>query len=286
MRMRPALSIQPQSTITSFDDRFPDGADYVIVPAVMTMNSKEPSPLVSWIQDQAHKGATLVSICDGALIVAKAGLFKGHRATGHWATRAQREHDYPDTQWLQDTRYVADGNVISSAGVTAAIPVSLALVEAIAGTERATQVANEIGVNDWTSEHDSHRFRLGLGGYALAIRNKIAFSHDIGLTLGSDTDEVALALTADAFSRTYRSRAYTIADAAEPVQTLHGLTVLPDLIAGQDTLPGTVKAISSFPPAQALDHALTDIESSYGRPTANFVALQLEYPRPNEGGRK
>ena len=285
MQMRPALTIQPQSTLESFDESFPDGADYVIVPAIMTMDSKEPSILVSWIQEQAHKGATVVSICDGALIVAKAGLFNGHRATGHWATRAKRERDYPETQWLQDTRYVADGKVISTAGVTAAIPLSLALVEAFAGTQRAMQVAQEIGVSDWSSEHDSSKFHLGVGGYLLAIRNRLSVHHDIAVALSPDADEVALALTADAFSRTYRSHAYAVSNSPDGVHTRHGLTVLPDLVAGKDIKLPDLKTIDGFPPAQALDRALIDIANLYGRSTANFVALQLEYLRPKGGER-
>ena len=279
MHMRPALTIQPQSTTHLFDERFPDGADYVIVPAVMTMDSKEPSILVSWIQEQASKGATVVSICDGALIVAKAGLFKGHRATGHWATRDKRMREYPETQWLENARYVADGKVISSAGVTASIPLSLALIEAIAGTQRATQVASEIGLNHWSSEHDSGKFHLGMQVYLLAIRNRLAPRHDIGLALGSDTDEVALALTADAFSRSYRGHAYSVSQSSEAVRTQHGLTFIPDRILGQNNVPRDLRAINDLPAAQALDHALIDLENSYGRSTANFVALQLEYPR-------
>src|SRR5437868_4689076 len=131
LRLRPAISVEAQATIDQFDQRFPEGADYVIVPAVRTDKIDDPV-LLEWLKGQAGKGATIVSICDGALVVAKAGLFKGSRATGHWATQAQREHEFPDTQWLKNTRYVADGKRVSSAGVTAAIPLSLALVEAIA----------------------------------------------------------------------------------------------------------------------------------------------------------
>src|SRR5690349_14739175 len=97
LQMRPALRIQPDLTLATFDERFPDGADYVIVPAVMSME-KTPSPLIAWIRAQSNKGATIVSICDGALTAAAAGVFKGHRATGHWATYSRRQHDFPDTR--------------------------------------------------------------------------------------------------------------------------------------------------------------------------------------------
>ena len=117
LRMRPALQVQPQATIAGFDARFPQGADYVIVPAVV---KRDDPALLAWIAAQAAKGGTIVSICDGALVVANSGLMKGHRATAHWATEALRAKQYPDTDWLRNVRYVADGNIISSAGISAA----------------------------------------------------------------------------------------------------------------------------------------------------------------------
>ena len=92
--LRPALTLQPQETIQGFDARYPKGADYVIVPAVGKSN--DPA-LVQWVAAQGAKGGTIVSICDGALIVANSGLLKGHRATAHWATEGLRKEKYPDT---------------------------------------------------------------------------------------------------------------------------------------------------------------------------------------------
>lgn len=277
--MRPTLTVQPDSTVASFDERFPDGADYVIVPAVMNMDKKAPRVLVDWIKSQADKGATIVSICDGALIAAEAGVFKGHRATGHWATYAKRKRAFPDTEWLQNTRYVADGKVISSAGVTAAIPLSIALVESIAGTERAQQVARDLGLREWGSSHDSEAFHLSFGVYSLAIRNWLLPSTEIGLAVADGSDEIALALTADALSRTYRSRAFAVADSRAAIRTRRGLTVLPDRVIGKDKVPARALSLrSDSAPACALDRALVDITDIYGIRTARFVALQMEYP--------
>ena len=63
MTMRPALQIQPQASMADFDARFPGGADYVVVPAVV---KRDDPVLLTWIKQQAAKGSTLVSICDGA----------------------------------------------------------------------------------------------------------------------------------------------------------------------------------------------------------------------------
>jgi len=280
MQMRPALRIEPDATLDSFDERFPEGADYVIVPAIMAMDSKAPPIIERWLQSQAAKGASIVSICDGALVVAKTGLLKGHRATGHWATHAQRQRDYPDTHWLQNTRYVADGKFISSAGVTAAAPLSVALVEAIAGTERAMQIAHDIGLADWSTDHDSEQFRLRIGGYALAIRNWLLPTRELGLRLEPGMDEVGIAMTADALSRTYRSRAYTFSSVEGTVTTMHGLKIVPDRVVteGKPALH-SVTWQDDAPALRRLDETLDRIALLYGQSTSDFVALQLEYPR-------
>ncbi|HEV8313716.1 MAG TPA: DJ-1/PfpI family protein, partial [Burkholderiaceae bacterium] len=237
IKMRPALVIEPHATIEQFDQRFAQGADYVIVPAVAMGRHNDPV-LLGWLQDQAAKGATIVSVCDGALVVAEAGLFRGRRATGHWATQARREHDYPDTRWLKNTRYVADGNVISTAGVSAAIPLSLALVESIGGQQRAERVAQELGVDAWGPQHDSEPFHLGLRHYLAAAGNML-FSprEDIGLPVADGVDDIALALAIDAFGRTHRSPVYALAASAGAVRTRYGLALRPDRVAGDGAAP-------------------------------------------------
>jgi transcriptional regulator GlxA family with amidase domain len=209
-------------------------------------------------------------------------LFKGRRATGHWATQAQREREFPDTQWLKNIRYVADGKRISSAGVSAAIPLSLALVEAIAGRERALQVAHELGVDAWNARHDSERFHVGVGLYFTSARNLLLAAHqDIGLPVATDVDDIALALTVDAFSRTYRSRAYAVAESTNSIRTRHGLTLLPDRTFGNTDAPKHMLApLGEIPSLPALDGALREITERYGASTAELVAVQLEYAYP------
>jgi putative intracellular protease/amidase len=279
MTMRPALRIQPQASVADFDARYPDGADYVVVPAVVR---RDDPTLLAWIKAQAAKGSTLVSICDGALVVAGSGAMDGHRATAHWATADYRRKHYPNIHWVDDRRYVADGAIDSSAGISASIPASLALVEAIAGRERAATVAAEIGVSDWNPTHDSRSFHPKLG------RNLSAFAttqylntwfhkpRALGIPVGAGVDEVALALTADAYTRTNRAHAYALGTSLAPVETRHGLVLLPDRDDGE-SLDGQVP-VPAGKAGLALDRVLGDIARSFGWHTAYGVALDLEYP--------
>lgn len=279
--MRPALRIQPQATIAQFDARFPDGADYIIVPAVA---HRDDPALLTWISGQAAKGGTLVSICDGALVVANTGLMKGHRATAHWATQGLRAETYPDTHWVKNIRYVADGNIVSSAGISASMPISIALVEAIGGHDRAAALASELGVTDWGTAHNSDAFLPRFGVNLMAfIRTTYTNAHfhgmqSIGVPITPGIDEIALAFTSDAYSRTGRSHAYALAASDAPVQTRNGLTLLPDRTTnGSNPVDRTLPAFDNAPPARSLDKALAGIAKAYGRSTAYGVALDFEY---------
>src|SRR5688500_9772265 len=64
----PALTIEPQGTIADFDARYPDGADYVIVPR---MSRDDDEAALHWIRSQAAKGAVIVGVCAGARVVAE-----------------------------------------------------------------------------------------------------------------------------------------------------------------------------------------------------------------------
>lgn len=279
MTMRPALRLQPQASIADFDAHYPEGADYVVVPAVSRF--KDPA-LLEWIRQQAAKGGTLVSICDGALVLAAIGAMDGHRATAHWATASYRRKHYPAVRWTDNRRYVADRKIVSSAGISAAIPVSLALVEAIGGHDRAATTAAAIGTQNWSPRHDSQRFhpRLGRNLSAFATTNYLnPWFHKtqrLRLQVREGVDEIALAFTADTYSRTGRAQAYVAGSALSRVTTRHGLTLLPEPNAPAQAARSI--DVPSGKPGLAINDVLTDIGHRYGRQTAYGVALDLEYP--------
>ena len=276
IQMQPALRFRVHATIAEFDVRFPQGADYVIVPNIYG-GARKPA-ILAWVRKQARLGATIVGICDGVPVLANAGLLEGRRATGHWRTIDSLERRNPGTRWLRNRRYVADGNVITTSGVSASIPISVALVEAIAGRDRAGAVARTLGVKDWSPVHDSSQFRLG-SKLVTAVLNKGMFwkHEELGIRVASGVDEISLALTADSYSRTRRSRAFSVAPSAGPISTRRGLTLLPDRqISDQPAF--MLPSSDGLPAAQALDRALQGIEARYGERAAALVAVQIEYP--------
>lgn len=275
VQLYPALRVQADSTIDRFAAKHPEGADYVIVPA---MRRNDDPAVLAFLRDQAAKGATILGVCAGATVVAEAGLLDGRRATTHWWFRGGMLEAHPQIRYVADRRFVADRGVVTTTGVTASMPMTLTLIEAIAGRAKAQAVAGELGLSTWDGRHDSSAFRFNRPFARTVIGNRAAvWAHErLGLPLAPAVDEVALALVADAWSRTYRSQAVSLA--AAPVTSLGGVRILPD---HPDEGWGGVRLPPQMwraPPAQALDGALATIADRYGRPTANVVAMQLEYP--------
>ncbi|MGW1927595.1 GlxA family transcriptional regulator, partial [Streptomyces massasporeus] len=88
----------------------------------------------------------LVSVCTGALLLAEAGLLDGHRATTHWVACDHMARRYPEVEVDPDPIFVRDGRLSTSAGVTAGIDLSLALVEEDLGRDVALTVARHLVV--------------------------------------------------------------------------------------------------------------------------------------------
>ena len=271
--LMPALEVTGARDMASFDAAHPAGADIVIVPA---MHVDDDPAVIAWLRLQAAKGAVVVGICSGARVLGQAGLLDGRRFTGHWHDRGTLLRRHPGSTFVPDRRYAADGPVITTTGVSASLPASLALVEALAGTARARALADELGVVSWGPEHHSERF--GLDGVHLRtlVANTVMFwRHErIAIPVADGVDDVALAFSADAWSRTYRSRADAVNPQAATVRLRSGLVVRashPPASAAQ-RMP-----LADVRPGCQLEHSLHAIGRRHGDATRRWVATQLEY---------
>jgi transcriptional regulator GlxA family with amidase domain len=278
MTLFPTLKVEPQATTAEFDARHPDGADYVIVPA---MSRDDDPAALQWIRNQASKGAIVIGVCAGAKVVGDAGLLHGKRATTHWYSVKELRGKHPTMRYVEDRRLVVDDRVATTTGISASMPMSLTLIEAIAGRDKARAIGREIGLAEWDARHHSDALTFTRPFALTAIRNTAAFwAHEkLGIELKQGVDEVSLALVADAWSRTYRSRAVTFARTASAVLSRNGMKILPDEVAADWPAGRRLPDIGDRKPADALDDTLQAIAARYDARTTDFVAMQLEYPR-------
>ena len=280
VQLFPALRVLPDATIAEFDARYPTGADYVIVPK---MSRDDDPAALAWIRRQAEQGAIIIGVCAGAPTVANAGLLDGRQATTHWFYLRGMLKAHPGIRYVKDRRFVVDGPVATTTGISASMPMSLTLIEAIAGRSKAEAVARSLGVSEWNARHDSSAFRLNRRFGATVIGNLLQFwrRETLGIAVSAGQDPVSLALATDAWSRTYRSRAISYAAGPGPVTVRDGIRIAPDGIGVPP--PGRTISLPGETASAVLDQTLADIAGRYGSGAAQVVAMQLEYPVPASG---
>jgi len=268
----PALEVEVAEDLASFDEANPSGADYVIVPA---MSDDNDPAATDWLKQQAEKGARIIGVCAGALVVANAGLLDGRRFVTHWYYRDELLDDHPTAQYVPHQRYVVDRDVATTTGITASVPMLLALVEAIGGRDRAQSLAADLGVSSWSPAHDSSRFGLDARRRWNYIVNAIAFwqRERWSVDVKDGTDDVALALAADAWSRT--GRVSVDASAAGPVKLGSGMVLIARPLEQQ--LP-RMPFEPALKPLQQLDRTLCGIAERFGESKLDRVRMELEYP--------
>ena len=143
-------------------DPLPTGSGFAIVPEVALADLDAPidtivvagghgtrealtdEALIPWLVAAAPRARRVTSVCSGAFLLARAGLLDGRRATTHWDVCDLLAEHFPLVEVDPDSIYVRDGNVWTSAGVTAGMDLALALVEDDLGAQAALTIARQL----------------------------------------------------------------------------------------------------------------------------------------------
>ena len=100
--------------------------------------------VAAYLRRAAGRVRRVASICTGAFTLAQAGILDGRRATTHWRFAREMSDQYPEVKVEEDRIYIADGNVWTSAGMTAGLDLALAMLEADRGVAIAREVARSL----------------------------------------------------------------------------------------------------------------------------------------------
>lgn len=101
-------------------------------------------PLLDWIAERGQQGELLTSVCTGALLLGKAGLLDGRRATTHWRSLDMMQEMFPSVTVVHDEHVIEDGRVLSSAGISAGIDLALRVVARHHGEDIARATARHM----------------------------------------------------------------------------------------------------------------------------------------------
>ena len=143
VRARGGMVVQPQHDIINHPY-----IDVLIVPGGVHTPQLVRYALIEWIAKIASTASLTASVCTGAFLLAQAGLLDGLKATTHWEDQDDMQRMYPTVSVLSEQRWVDSGAVITSAGISAGIDMSLHIVRRLEGVELAQQTARQMEF-DW-----------------------------------------------------------------------------------------------------------------------------------------
>lgn len=130
------LTIKPQYTLANCPK-----PDIIVLPGGNTRIPLDDPRVIEWVQKAGPDAEVVMSVCTGALLLAKAGLLDGKEATTHWGTIEALRKAAPKTKVHADRRVVDNGQVVTCAGVSAGIDGSLHVVERLLGKPAARDTA-------------------------------------------------------------------------------------------------------------------------------------------------
>ncbi|OOG23628.1 AraC family transcriptional regulator [Thioalkalivibrio denitrificans] len=127
--------------------------DILVVPGGWGVRALlDDAPLMEWLREQAGQVKTLASVCTGSLLLASAGLLDGREATTHWRSLPLMKERFPQVGVHEDVHVVEDGNIISSAGISAGMDLALRIVARDHGDEVAANAARNMEY-PWPSDN-------------------------------------------------------------------------------------------------------------------------------------
>jgi putative intracellular protease/amidase len=122
-------------------------ADVLLIPGGDVSRAQENPAIIKWIQDNSKEAEQVVSVCNGAFILAKTGLLDGLSATTFYGLIDNLVPVAPKTKVVRDQRYVDNGKIITTAGLSSGIDGSLYVVSKMLGKARAQMVALNMEYN-------------------------------------------------------------------------------------------------------------------------------------------
>ena len=148
VRARGDFLVHPHHTI--FDH---PPLDVLIVAGGVHHQVMHNTPVTEWLARTAPAAQLVASVCTGAFVLAEAGLLDGHAATTHWEDIPALRAAYPHIEVIAHQRWVDQGNLITSGGISAGIDMSLHLVARLASTDLAVRTARQMEF-DWQANDE------------------------------------------------------------------------------------------------------------------------------------
>jgi len=125
--------------------------DIIVLPGGATNIPLKNPKIIDWIREANKESEITLSVCTGAFLLVKAGLLENLKATTHWGSIDALRKSYPNTVVLEETKFVDNGKIITSGGVSSGIEGSLHVVSRLAGQPTTERVARYMEYGKWNT---------------------------------------------------------------------------------------------------------------------------------------
>ncbi|WP_336790025.1 DJ-1/PfpI family protein [Paenibacillus sp. MMO-177] len=302
------LDVVPHYSFDEMDAMLGKSPDIIVIPFMPILNEKKYAPVREWIRKHSSDKTTLISICNGAENLADTGLLNGKSAATHWGDINRLIKKYPEIHWVKDRRFVPQGNIVSSAGLTSGIDATLYVISQQLGEAAAKKVAKEMNYPsyDYVTNPQMKPFVAGLRDITYVLNNAYQWKKvKAGVLLYNGADELDLSAAFDTYAASGTTTTLTVSNANEPIVTKHGLnlvaryqmTNVPKLekmiVVGADAESAASEDINQWKSGGnnakllflhrdaadqfAMDPAFEDLAAQEDVRTAKFAAKRLEY---------
>ncbi|MDX6325480.1 MAG: hypothetical protein QOK15_1834 [Nocardioidaceae bacterium] len=279
--------------------------DVVVVPAVDQPDGSAEAPLRAWVVHQARRGAHILGVCAGARLLAATGLLDGRTATSHWSRLSALRKAHPEVDWVAGQRFVQDGRITTTAGITSGIPGALHVMDQMAGAHEATRVGKLVRYPNWSLDQPTTIPVQSLSAADLPVGLNVVLPWHrptIGIGLSDGVGEIDAASAFEVYGVSYVADTLAIAS-GHTVTTRHGVVLVttpqhdaPEL--ARIVVPGAPGDDAVGPEVQGwgerrgipvdafhgpdgdvgFDGALEYLAATDGRPTALSAAKMIDYP--------
>ncbi|ANC08318.1 MULTISPECIES: DJ-1/PfpI family protein [Bacillus] len=138
---RNGLKVQPDYSIENLPP-----VDILIIPGGLGAREYEIKNeiVIKWIRQQMKEVKLMTSVCTGALLLAKAGLLEGLKATTHWDSIEKFKNEFQNVEVIENVKFVDEGHIITSAGISAGINMAFHIVKNLLGMHVAEDTAKRM----------------------------------------------------------------------------------------------------------------------------------------------
>jgi transcriptional regulator GlxA family with amidase domain len=144
IKARGRLAVVPHYTFANHPP-----IDLLLIPGGVVTEELRKEAVIGWLGENAARAEIVAGVCTGAFLLAKTGLLDGRRATTHWEDIADLKAQFPKVCVEENVRWVEQGNLITSAGISAGIDMCLHLVARLESEQLATDTARQMDYR-WT----------------------------------------------------------------------------------------------------------------------------------------